>query len=377
MGNADVRRTTRGRLCRLAAGFVVVVASTVGLNMIGRDTKSGAGTEQPATVPTAIAQRAERVPDEGPLPAALGRTVMLGTVHNTEVYRPLTVSAAGTTVTSNLAAGGATWEWTDPTGTQYLNHYDMGREMQASFFVRSSDGRKLNPTEAGDRYGDPTFAPELRHMAPVALGEVTGNRQSTLSVPLEWSPPRLDPAVGNRHPILYPDVRLGKNLELAYAGMPTVARYDTILTLPAPAVDGDLEAPTAYLRGAFSQIFGYDAVTSRLALLTPPPFSKHGLDWTPPSGFGAVIASNALGNHAFAIYGATTDRGGSISHFTVNDFHVAGRPNGADDVNTVKLRALRVGDFAAGTTTTRTYIVTGSLATVQAEIARLARDGLT
>ncbi|HEV3226888.1 MAG TPA: hypothetical protein VGZ52_08640, partial [Acidimicrobiales bacterium] len=43
--------------------------------------------------------------------------------------KALLVSAAGTTVASNLAAGGATWEWTDSSGTQYLNHYDLGREL--------------------------------------------------------------------------------------------------------------------------------------------------------------------------------------------------------------------------------------------------------
>ena len=42
-------------------------------------------------------------------------------------------------------------------------------------------------------------------------------------------------------------------------GRPNVARYDTVLTLPAAAHGGDLEAPTAYLRNEFSHLFTLDA----------------------------------------------------------------------------------------------------------------------
>jgi hypothetical protein len=203
-----------------------------------------------------------------------------------------------------------------------------------------------------------------------------GHRQTTLSVPLEWSPPRIDPRVGNRHPILYQDMRLGKELGLAYGGRRNVARYDTMLTLAAAAPSADLEAPTSYLRAAFSRLFGYDARTHELSPLKPAPFTRRGLDYTPASGWGGVIASDVSGLHAFAIYAATTSAGGSISRFTMHDFHIAGRGNGSGDVNTIKLRALRVGAFPAGTTRTTSYIVTGTLASVQSEMARLAEAGV-
>lgn len=318
-----------------------------------------------------------RAPLDGMSPVTIGGVPAgFAYPHDGEWYRPLSTSAAGTTVVSNLAAGGAIWEWTDSSGTQFVNHYDLGREMQASFFIRSADGRKLNPTEAGDRFADSRIAVALRHQAPLASGRVDGERQSTLSVPLEWSPPRVDSRAGTTHPVIYPDVRLGKELELAFGGRPNVARYDTILTLPAAAKDGDLEAPTAYLRNEFNHLFTLDATSGVLERVEPKPFDKKGLDWTPASGRGAVIASDADGSHAFAIYAATTSAGGTITRFTAHDFHTGQGSGGATDVGTVKIRALRIGNFPAGTTRTTSYIVTGTLASVQMDIAALAAAGV-
>ena len=296
--------------------------------------------------------------------------------HDGQWLRPLAVSGGGTTVVSNLAAGGATWEWTDRTGTQFLNHYDLGRELQASFFIRTPDGRKLNPTEAGDRFADWRVAAELRHSSPLMSATVDDARQITLSVPLEWSPPRVDTRAGTTHPVIYPDLRLGKEVDLAYDGRPDVARYDTIVTLPAATHHGELEAPTAYLRNSFNHLFTFDARTGVLAPITPVRSDKKGSDWTPPSGVGGLIASDAIGTHAFAIYAATTAAGGTISKFTAHDFHVDGPASGPDDVGTVKLRALRSGAFVAGTTRTTTYIVTGTFDSVQRTMLQLAHDGM-
>jgi hypothetical protein len=318
-----------------------------------------------------------RAPLDGMSPVTIGGAAAgYAYPHDGEWFRPLSTSAAGTTVVSNLAAGGAIWEWTDGSGTQFVNHYDLGREVQASFFVRTGDGRKLNPTEAGDRFADSRIAVALRHQAPLVGARVDGARQSTSSVPLEWSPPRVDPRAGTTHPVIYPDVRLGKDVELDFGGHPNVARYDTILTLPAAARDGDLEAPTAYVRNEFNHLFTLDAKSGVLERIEPKPLDKKGLDWAPKSGWGAVIASNADGSHAFAIYAATTAAGGTISRFTAHDFHEAGGPDGATDVGTMKVRALRIGDFPAGTTRTTTYVVTGTLASVQMDIAALAAAGV-
>jgi hypothetical protein len=307
---------------------------------------------------------------------SLGPAITLDLKPSSNAVSPLVVSTGGTTVVSNLAAGGATWEWTDRTGIQFLNNYDLGRELQSSLFLRRRDGRKLNPTEAGDRFGDPQVAPSLRHRSPAALGIVNGTRVSTLAVPLEWAPGRVDPRAGTTHPVLYTDMRLGKVLELAYRGQPDVARYQTVLMLPDAATHADLEAPTAYLRASFREIYTFDARTAALAPIKPKPWDKRGEDWTPPSGWGGLIASNASGTHAFAIYGVTTQEGGSISQFSAHDFTTPGASKGEADVATIKLRALRVGDFPAGTTICTAYIVTGTLASVQAEMIGLARAGV-
>src|SRR2546423_790483 len=142
------------------------------------------------TLPLALLNGARlwREDRDGMAPVSPAGGAVLGYAypHDGLLVRPLSVSDASTTVVSNLAAGGATWEWTDYTGTQFLNHYDLGREMQASFFVRTSDGRKLNPTEAGDRYANLRVAPDVRHSSPLVTATVEGARQTTMSVPLEW-----------------------------------------------------------------------------------------------------------------------------------------------------------------------------------------------
>lgn len=291
--------------------------------------------------------------------------------------RPLPVSAAGTTVTSNLAAGGSTWEWTDPTGTQFLNHYDLGRELQGAFFAHTPDGRLVNPTEAGDAYGDPSIPSDQRHGSPLAAAANPGpGHQVTSSIPLEWWPQVVDTIGGYAHPVLYPDVRLGKDLQLAYRGMSSVARYDTVITLPGSVTQAALEAPSAYLRGTFSTITGFDARTGAATSVQPLPLDTVGTDYVPPSGWGGLIASDPTGAHAFAIYGVTTGQGGSISNFTAHDFRWTNAPTGAGDFSTMKLRAQRMGDFPAGTTRTTAYVVTGSLTSVEAQLRQLAAAGV-
>src|SRR5216684_1122599 len=63
----------------------------------------------------------------------------------------LTLSTGGVTVQSNAVAGGALWRWYW-NGTQFVNHFDYGREIQGAFFFKSD---QLNPTEAGDEFTSP------------------------------------------------------------------------------------------------------------------------------------------------------------------------------------------------------------------------------
>src|SRR4051812_48913353 len=97
-----------------------------------------------------------RAPLDGMSPVTIGgAAVGYAYTHDGDWFRALSTSAAGTTIVSNLAAGGAIWEWTDASGTQFVNHYDLGREVPGAFFVRASDGRQLNPPQAGGRFARP------------------------------------------------------------------------------------------------------------------------------------------------------------------------------------------------------------------------------
>lgn len=290
--------------------------------------------------------------------------------------RLLGIYNKGTMVVSNLSAGGATWEWSDSSGMQYLNHYDMGRELQGSFFMHRSDGQLVNPNEAGDLYGYPAIPQDQRHTSPTAYAKnLSASHQKTLAVPLEWWPEIIDPAGGPAHPVVYSDVRIGKDLQLNYNGWRNVARYDTLLQLPGAAQGASLEAPTAYLRPMFSNIVGYDAKTGATQSMAPRSLDTVGINWTPGSGWGAIIASDDGGRHAFAIYGVLQSQGGSITNFTAHDFRV-NDGTGAGDFSSIKLRAERMGDFPAGLTTSTAYIITGTLDSVKSQVAALAANGV-
>lgn len=296
-------------------------------------------------------------------------------------------SADPTVVDSNLDAGGAISSWTY-RGVQYVNGYDYGRQIQSSLFAHrdgSTYAYDYNPTEAGDEWSNVLLDPDLRHGSPLASASTTGARQSTRAIPLEWSPLRISPAGEAWTPVLYQDVRIGKDLTLDAFGMSGVARYRTVLSLPQ-ALDGSLEIPTTYLRGEFSTYYGVDAVAGLATPLVPEDFdpsirqTTDGLNYVPTSGRGGVVAATIDGGHAMGIYGVTTSAGGPVSTFAVHDFvpnaawqQVPGFGNGPHDFSTSKLRAMRTGSFPAGTTTYETYIVTGTLDEVVARMQALSR----
>lgn len=295
-------------------------------------------------------------------------------------------SAGGVTVRSNLAAGGAVWEWED-NGVQYINDWDYGRQVQAAFY---SEG--TNPTEAGSRFTDPGLPDEARQGSPIVDLATTPSTQVTRSAALEWNGDRFGGDV--TRPVRWSGVELGKELTLDYAGLGSVAKYTTVLELPVAlpraGATAALEMPTPYLRGEFDHFWTYDAgarIGPTDVTATVPCMAETGPRYVPDSGLGGAILTDGPGpdSAAFGVYAATREAGGLVDYFSLLNFLGASdgscNPTGTGqfDFATAKISVLTesavAGAFAAGTSRYNAWIATGTLAEVTAAMDELAARG--
>jgi hypothetical protein len=233
---------------------------------------------------------------------------------------PTSGTLGGVSVQSNALAGGALWQWTW-NGTQFINHNDLGRELQTSVaqvLDANGDTSPQAPTEAGDEYPlypDPAFS---HGSVCTTLSNSSGNvSQTTRCIPLEWNDTGGDPDQAS----LDLDVILGKDLYLNYT-MPDgknrnwpVAKYVSYISIPNSVQTRATEIPTAYLPGTFNRFYTYNAgapgapgtlveVTSQVPDGTVNP--GYAYYFQPASLYGGVIISDSTGTKAMGLYAAMT-----------------------------------------------------------------------
>jgi hypothetical protein len=296
----------------------------------------------------------------------------------------LEASGGGVTVRSNIVAGGAVWEWRW-NGFQFINTYDYGREMQSAAFWEVEPGVWANPTEAGDGHSAQS-QPGFRHGSPMhsfslSYGglnnqNVTSSSIETRCVPLEW-----DPSLhggSTLHPVIWKDVVIGKDLIMNFNGMGPVAKYITYFSTPTSLPIASIEIPTAYLNGEFNRYWVYNAQTKTL---TQPPM-EYGVGGS--SGaygehnvlYGGVIISNAAETAALGIYGVQEKHGGSVSYYTLWNFTEQGG-TGQYSPGTSKMAAVfGPGKIESGVTRFNSYICTGTVSDVAAQMNSLYKQGV-
>jgi hypothetical protein len=297
---------------------------------------------------------------------------------------PLSLSSGGVTVTSNLAAGGSIWTWTDADGTQYVNHRDYGREIQASvFFFDSVHNAEANPDEAGDAYTVPQVPLAARHGSPLLSASTSGTTQSTRAIPLEWAPENFgggarppgwtwDDWQENPHPVVWQQMVIGKDVSLNFDNLGPVAEYDTVVTTPV-SISGPglyVEIPSAYLnRSQFKTFWSYEPGSFAPKPMLPDGAGTGPRDvFVPSSGYGGVIISDTTGAHALGLYGVTSAQLGSVDEFVIFD------PGSNDDWT--KFRAGSTHPLSAGTTTFHSWLVSGTLQNVTAKMDALKALGV-
>lgn len=233
---------------------------------------------------------------------------------------PSAGTAGGVAVESNAVAGGSIWQWYW-NGTSFINHSDLGRQMQTSIAQGLNADGTTSPqalTEAGDKY--PLYSnPSFAHGAPCSeLRNMSGvSGQVSRGIPLEWHALNGGP----QQPSLDIDAVLGKDIYLNYM-MPDginrnwpVAKYVAYVKIPNTAQVRAAEIPTVYLPGNFNRFYTYDAglpgqpgtlteVTAQMPDGTVNPgWAKY---FAPASKYGGVIVSDATGAKAMGMYAAMT-----------------------------------------------------------------------
>jgi len=263
-------------------------------------------------------------------------------------------------IASNRNAGCALWSWVWE-GFEYVNVHDYGRQIQTAFVSDRGRANEANPTEAGSRFST-GFTPLQGSPCLYAVNRSPAT-QATLAVPLEYEPVRWGGSLARA--FLWRDVRIGKEITLDYLGLGPVARYTSIVTVPAAVPEAGVEIPSIYLHVSLSRFYGYDAASG--VLLSQEPAAEGGT--LPPSGYGGVIAATPDGARAFGQYGVVDSLGGSVGHWP-SGFSYFLFPDARDTLGpaanaTAKIRALHAG-LRQGENRLTTYLMSGTLREVQA-----------
>jgi hypothetical protein len=289
--------------------------------------------------------------------------------------RLLPLSAGGVTITSNQVAGGALWSWTS-RGQQYVDHSDYGREIQSALWPHANytacgDGTpqsnpQANPTEAGDTYSGATIPDSGRkHGAPSLSfyndsSNTASPTQVTWATPLEWSPDQW--GGGPDNPVVWGQLAIGKELTLNFNSMGPVARYLT--GVYSPVAFAAAWETTGYLRPDFRVFRGYDPAAQTEQRLTPSPGDGAGSNYD-PTGAGGVILADGSGDHAMGVYARTNN---PDSGFRVFDFTTDRSP-------TTKWQVWRNSNIPSGYSFWKQFIMTGTVAQVEADMRSLYSSG--
>lgn len=290
---------------------------------------------------------------------------------NNLVESMLPLTDGGVTIESNGCTGGALWRWTH-NGTQYLNNGDFGRQMQIAFVEDAYDtsGMTRNPTEAGDVHSHVGIRPGARHGSPLLAIHNSGSTQITRAIPLEFIPEFHGGGVDN--PVVYPDVVLGKDITLNFNGMGSVARFTTQVTVPNTLPRAQMAIPSIHLRAAFNTFWTHDARTRTTTNVTSNVPRCLNQNYTFAVDHGGVIIATPDGNQAMGVYGVSLSEGGSVYYFTLWNFSDCyGDGTGEFSSNLSKMDAAYGDGIPAGSSSYNTWIITGTLAQVTAQMNAL------
>lgn len=313
---------------RLAASHLMVLLA---MPLVVGATCLPAGAEDVATV---------RWPAEG------SRAEIRQPFHGSDIVVSTSSRTAG-------AIDSLTW-----AGTQFVNAYDHGRELQSAVSF-DNYGECLNPTEAGsdrDRTGarstsllislqlGPDWLQTRSQMAYFfGPGESHGNCPKGRAA---YTSPRSDEV-------------LTKRVTIGVAGVANAISYRATFSSPHRYTSAVFEAVTAYMPPEFSHFWSYDPATAQLARL-----SNDAGEQSKP-----VILANADGSRAMGVYSPDLPQPEwpNAGYGRFNFAELLGPGNATVKWNCV----FRKGEVAPGDHSFTCYVLVGSLNDVQVGMTTL------
>ncbi|WP_213805776.1 hypothetical protein [Granulicella sp. dw_53] len=286
------------------------------------------------------------------------------------------VYGGGVEVKSNIATGCAVWEWWW-NGVQFINDYDYGRQLQAAMYPT---GSQSSLEEAGDTFGTPDINVDARHPSPCVSIVTSGSTQSTAAVPIDWNPSNFGGDAD--HPVIYPDVTIGKTITLDWVGPDNqdrhwpLALYQTIVH-SAAMNEAVVEAPTGYLNAQFNNYYYYNPI-SRSLTTVPLLAVQQGTS----AGTGYDVPLNP-GPQAVILASGTTPTSMAMGIFVNSPnagfvfYDNSGGPSQQYGSNFAKWEVHYDGGITTGTWTFKTWIMTDTLQNVTSYIDQLNTWGLT
>jgi hypothetical protein len=265
----------------------------------------------------------------------------------------LSLSAGGVRIDSNLAYGGALWNWTW-NGKQFFSHTNSNL---GSYGLILKDGF----TDIVDESGD-----DCENHAPIVSAHNTGATQSTTSVPLALAS-KYDGNQPCLHPVVWQDALIGKSITLDFAGMGSVAKYTTTLSLPVGLLPSSLYHPISSLDAEFNRYWTYDAEIGDLEEVFIADACEDSRGFSP--NFGGIMLSDQSTGFAMGMYGVHISQGGSVTTFNLLR-HVCG------DETYSRMDVIRDDAIPAGTTSYNAYMMTGTLNQVRDYMAALFQAGV-
>lgn len=290
-----------------------------------------------------------------------------------------TKSAGGITVACNLATGGSIWKW-EWNGMQYVNNYDLGRQLQSWAAVQVPDAaNELGfPAESGAAaaFNKDMTNPHFLQGSPNVYCYSVGDTLITRTVPLENKLSMIEALGGDvNHPLAYTDLILGKELTLNYRDMGPVAKYVLYLSSPITG-QFNLIAVDQHLRNNFTKQYQYDPESGTLSELTLGYGEQAG--WS-DFVYGASIGATEDGNYAFGIIVKSSSSGGSFYDLSFRNWNNDDGDGEFDSGTVAQVANMRSPQFGqSGSYRYTAYMICGTLQDVQTRIDALyaIRDDL-
>jgi len=297
----------------------------------------------------------------------------------------LTIGNGLVTLASNPNAGCATWSlvWNN---YEFVNVWDLGRQIVTDFLLGPNLPSSYRPTEPGDMYscqgpGCSFVSYISKHRTPptICQNSWASLSQRTEAVPFEWNPDLPGLGGGEDRPVLYPAVRLGKEVTLSYNGWRDVVSYESVIKVPGALDSGVVpvsDVPVIYVNAIFNNFYRFEGGAypdwRRLDPSGdgfPMCAGASGIGYAFSPAFGALVASTPGGEAALGLYAAHTSVLGTASDLALTSFvgcvGTGGSPN---SFNTVRIAARNFNGLVGGENRFRAWIVVGTLADVQARL---------